>query len=551
MDGRRHGAALLAALLLLVTALPGSVVGARRLPAQASAGPAGIGDPYYPSLGNSGYDAQHYTLDLAVDVRSNVISGTATMEARATQDLAQLSLDFVGFRIGTVTVDGTATSYRRVARKLIIVPARSIAAGRAFTVIVAYRGTPTLIQTASGDGGWYDDGRQVYVLGEPDGAEGWFPVNDHPLDKATLTFRLTVPAEDTAVANGLPAGQISHGATTTCIWQEDSPMASYLATVAIGTFVARRNTGPNGLPLLSYYPLDLAGRAQAVFAQLPRMIAYFESLLGPFPFEAYGMILVNADLPYALETQTRSLMGRGVLAYIPERAAEGISHELAHQWFGDSVSLKTWRDIWLNEGFATYLSWLWLEHSGARSYLSAVMPRQYGFIQQAPLYATLLEHPAWRGQQVLRILHVLFQPDGHPVSDATILQAMGATLADEVTSRRGLGLLGVHPGSADARGFLETAHYPSPTAPPPNDLFPLTVYNRGAMTLQALRLRVGDATFFRILRTYATSYRHGNANTADFIAVATRVSGRDLTAFFHTWLDDPVAPPMPALLPTQ
>jgi aminopeptidase N len=551
MDGWRHGAALLAALLLLVTGAPWDVDGAGHLHSSAPVGTAGIGDPYYPTLGNGGYDAQHYTLDLAVDVRHNVISGTATVEATATQDLTQFSLDFVGFHVGAVTVDGAAASYRRAARKLTIVPERPLVSGQTFTVEIAYRGSPTLIRTASGDGGWYDDGQRVYVLSEPDGAEGWFPVNDHPLDKATYTFRLTVPAGDTAVANGLPAGQISHGATTTYIWQEDSPMASYLATVAIGRFVARRSTGPGGLPLLSYYPPDLASRAQAVFAQVPRMIAYFQSLLGPFPFESYGTILMDADLPYALETQTRSLFGRGVLTYIPERAAEGISHELAHQWFGDSVSLKTWRDIWLNEGFATYLSWLWLEHSGARSYLSAVMPRQYGFIQQAPLYATLLEHPEWRGQQVLRILRILFQPDGHPVSDSTILQAMGATSSDDVTSRRGLGLLGVHPGSADARGFLETAHYPSPTAPPPDDLFPLTVYNRGAMTLQALRLRVGDATFFRILRTYAARYRHGNADTADFIAVATHVSGRDLTEFFHSWLDDPTAPPMPALLPSQ
>jgi aminopeptidase N len=546
-------AGAVAAVVMLASCSPGS--GGHR-GGTASQVP-GIGDSYYPDLGNPGYDAGHYTLDLAVDPVRGSLSGTAVIRARATRALSRFSFDLTGLDVGPVTVNGAPAASSRQDDKLVIIPSRPLAAGAGFSVAVAYRGTPQPIPDASGDStcaaevGWHHDGDEIYVASEPAGARTWYPVNDTPRDKATYTFRITVPAGYTAVANGLPQGETSRAGTTTFTWQCGSPMASYLATIDIARFTRINASGPDGLPILTYAPAALAAQTRRTFAGLPAMIRYFETILGPYPFDSAGAIVVSPTFRWSLETQTRPVYGSQVLTLEPDVAQEGISHELAHQWFGDSVSLTNWSDIWLNEGFATYLSWLWLEHQGDRAFLAGLMRSQYGYELNAPDYAALLEHPGMPAAQILAILRRQFQPDGHPVPDGQILAAMGLSSAGQLTARRALGLLGVRPGSADAAEYLQAAHSSAPASPPRTDLFATAVYSRGAMTLQALRVRVGDQVFFRILTAYAARYRFGNATTADFIADADKVSGQDLRAFFTTWLYAPAAPPMPPLLPTQ
>ena len=517
----------------------------------------GAGDPYYPDLGNAGYQAEHYALDLSVDPVRGTLAGTEQIQARSSQALSRFSLDLAGLTVQRVTVDGAPAAAGQRDDKLVITPAHTVPARRDFRVTVVYRGVPQPIADPSGDStgaaqvGWHHDGDEVYVASETAGARTWYPVNDTPRDKATYTFRITVPAGYTAVTNGLPAAPGSTGATTTFTWQSTAPMASYLATVEIGRFTQMTATGPHGLPILSYAPAALAGRTRRTFADLPEMISYFESILGPYPFQDAGVTVVSPAFRWSLETQTRPLYGSQILTLPPDVAQEGISHELAHQWFGDSLTPAHWSDIWLNEGFATYLSWLWLEHHGQRAYLTGLMRSQYGYELNAPDYAMLLEHPDLPPAQILPILRRQFQPDGHVVTDAQILAAMGLTSTGRLTSRRALGLLGVKPGSADAAGYRQDARSSAPATPPRTDLFASAVYNRGAMTLQALRVRVGDRVFFRILRAYAASYRYGTVTTRDFIATAVKVSGQDLNGLFATWLYAPAAPPMPPLLPTQ
>jgi aminopeptidase N len=343
---------------------------ARPQPTPLPAASDGLGDPYFPQLGNGGYDAQHYTLDLAADMRSGAISGTVTLAARATADLPAFNLDFQGLTVRAVMVDGQPADYRRADHELMIAPGLPIRSGAMFTATVRYDGVPQVVrdQAIPIPLGWtrYDAG--VYVVSEPSGAASWYPVNDHPRDKATYTFRVTVAKPYVVAANGLREQTLDNGDTRTYIWEAANPLASYLVAVNIAEFVEERRQGPAGLPIRNFFPPTVADNARRVFAPTAEMIDYFDDLFGPFPFEAYGVVVADRDLGYALEHQTLSLFGRGVASADPASVQTIVAHELAHQWFGDSVSPANWQDIWLNEGFASYAEWLWIEHiAGAQA----------------------------------------------------------------------------------------------------------------------------------------------------------------------------------------
>jgi aminopeptidase N len=354
------------AALLLVWVLLIGVVQAQEPGAQ------GIGDPYAPMLGNGGYDVQHYTLDLDVDMDANEIAGTVTIDALATQDLSTFNLDFLGFDIESLQVNDADARFLRQGRELRITPAAPLLDNEAFQVAVTYSGVPGegLEERLAFSRGWnrYDGG--VFVASEPAGAAAWYPVNDHPRDKATYRFEITVPKPYVVAANGLLLETIDEGQVVTYIWETEFLMASYLATVNIADFVEVTEEGPGGLPIRNYFPARLADDAPAVFELTGEMIAFFSEIFGPYPFEAYGVVVADTPLFFALETQTLSLFG----AQVVPGAVTGVitsgrnneitvAHELAHQWFGNSVSPANWQDIWLNEGFATYASALWVEHT--------------------------------------------------------------------------------------------------------------------------------------------------------------------------------------------
>lgn len=434
---------------------PGSTAAAPTTTA-AAAGlpqPEGIGDPVFTDLGNPGFDIEHVELTLRYDPARRHLQGTATLTATASATRPSFDLDFAVLTATSVTVDGQPVQTTSVGHDLLI--HHGLRAGERFTVVVAYEGQPqsAVIDGVGISGGWVTTGRGTFTLSEPNLAHTWFPISDHPTDKATYRFAITVPTGLTAVANGELVGHDSAAGDDTWRWEMRQPMASYLAEVAIGRYQLVEGKTPSGLPLLSATVRERAD-LERLHTELAAKLACLERHFGPYPFTSYGVIESDGDEPVALETQGRSLYeGLG---------ADAVDiHELAHQWFGDAVSPGRWTDVWLNEGFATYVEWMWAAGCD------------------------------------------------------------GPTDASAAAARSFLG----------SRLVFPVAH------PDDRRLFDRTVYDGGALVLQALRDEVGDDSFLRLLRTWVERHRYGSATTDDFIALASEVAGRDLGPLLHRWLD--------------
>jgi aminopeptidase N len=356
-----------------------SVAESTARPVDPLPGAEGIGDPYYPGLGNGGYDVQHYELTLDVDMDSGLLDGFCKLRAVAEQDLSRFNLDLYALDVDGVTVDGLAAEFDHEERELRITPAAAIRAGSEFTVGVAYGGVPEVAPDAGvpfvAGVGWWRMKTGVYVVSECVGGASWMPCNDHPLDKATFGYTVSVRKPYVVAANGLLVEVKDHGDSRTYVWRARDPMATYLATVNIAEFELILEEGPHGMPLRTYHPTDVTEEELAAFERTPEMIEFFESRFGPYPFECFGAVISYESIGGALETQTLPVYSRG--------SSEGtVAHELAHQWFGDCVSPARWSDMWLNEGFATYAGWLWREHVGGAEAYAAQNLRTYDMLRR-------------------------------------------------------------------------------------------------------------------------------------------------------------------------
>ena len=328
-------------------------------------GAAGVGDPYFPELGNGGYDVDRYDIALEWFPDTGSIEAETTIRFRPAVDLERFNLDLVGLEVERVVVAGDDARFERDGRELIVTPTSGLPAGEVVSAVVTYRGTPepVLVGTDLFLVGWQTDGRDAFVVSEPAGAATWFPGNDHPTDKARFRFEVTVPDDLAVVANGRLRSKRPGDGQTTWTYASDDPMATYLASVVIGDLVFEESAGPGGLPLRDAYPRRLADAARADFARVDDMVATFEEWFGPYPFDVYGHVVVDEVLGFALENQTLSLFGSDLVTGLAT-VDPVVAHELAHQWFGNAVSPATWKDVWLNEGFATYAEWIWEQEAG-------------------------------------------------------------------------------------------------------------------------------------------------------------------------------------------
>ena len=678
-------ASILACVAIVVAGIPAALAAP---PSQFPAGAAGIGDPYFPGDGNGGYDVQNYDLAVTYDPATDRLTGVATIKANATQNLSAFNLDFVGLRLRSLTVNGVAATTQRKGQELTVKPRTGLRNGSAFTVVARYDGVPETL-TEFGLSGFIHTDDGAIVIGQPHVAATWFPANDHPRDKATMSFHITVPTGVEALSNGALVSQQVNGAWTTWNWNAVEPMATYLAMMAIGQFdidayaagglnywdaidesllepiaptipvesgvqflysqisepaykrVTRTINVPAGGATLSFdalrdteqgwdyffveartaggsdwttladqngnttqdtgecpyntlfwYPFferyltsfvldpgdpadpdddflrcnptgttgswnavsgqssgwehwtvglaDNAGSprqvevsltyasdgfiqgqgvaiddivvstgqgstgfepdanvldgwvvgpapapsdpnqnswipateiplipgvgtgAQLSFARQPEILGWQTGIFGPYPFSTAGGIVDQVDVGFALENQTRPTYSPNFFG--PNQPNDFvIVHEIAHQWFGDSLAVDTWQNIWLNEGFATYAEWMWSEREGLGT-----------------------------AEQTFNDFA------GIPADDEFWTLAIGD--------------------------------------PGPDRFFDFPVYARGAMTLHALREEVGDRRFFEILRTWAAEQAGGNVTTREFIDLAERIYKKDLDPLFTNWL---------------
>ncbi|HLL67368.1 MAG TPA: M1 family metallopeptidase [Micromonosporaceae bacterium] len=362
---RRTLVSITAVLAVVLAGAPGAALAA----APPQPGSAGIGDPYYPDYGNGGYDVAHYEVRLRYWPESDRLVGTTTILARATQDLSRFNLDFV-LDVSSVRVNNRpATFAREGAHELVVTPARPLAAGQPMTVVVQYSGVPSSVSVPGVGTPWLRTAGGALAVGEPEIAWWWFPSNDHPLDKATFNISVLAPSDLEVLSNGVQRGAPRPEITgwSRWSWQEANPMAPYLAYVAIGNYDITRDTSANGQQIINAYATDmspeLANASRASIERTDEIIDWASTLFGPYPFDARGGVVVPPlSLGFALENQSRPVYDavfwqRGASVYV-------VVHEIAHQWFGDSVSVHHWGDMWLNEGFATYTEWLWSESQG-------------------------------------------------------------------------------------------------------------------------------------------------------------------------------------------
>ena len=454
-----RGAVLLTALALIVS---GSAATAG---VATVAGAPGIGDPYFPHDGNGGIDVQSYEVHDAYRFSGGLLSGWTKVTLRTTEQLSSFDLDFL-LPVRSVHLSTGGSSFSRPSRhELRIQPRHAIAAGTTVRVRVAYAGHPGRLAWR-GESNWTATGTEAMALNEPHMAAWWFPANDHPLDKARMDLHLTVPRAKQVVAGGRLVGVRRTARHATYHWRAGA-MATYLAFFVAGRFVVRHGTDAHHLPYYLAVSRDLPRRQRkAAMDGLRRtsgIVHWLSRHLGPYPFAQTGGVVTALNPGFSLETQTRPTYPLGVSRLL-------MVHELAHQWFGDSVSVHHWADVWLNEGSATFMEQLWNEDHGGSS-TSVWLHQTYDSVPAGSSFWDL------------------------PVAD-----------------------------------------------PGPADLFDWAVYDRGGMTLAALRDRIGDDDFADLLKAWTSDHRHGHGTTAQFEALATSISGQDLTSFFDAWLVQTVKP---------
>ncbi|MEU7061504.1 M1 family metallopeptidase [Streptomyces sp. NPDC046197] len=417
-------------------------------------------DPYFPDHGDPRYRVNRYELTLDYRPGPNRLAGTARLNAIAGRAaLNEFHLNLADFRVGRVKVDGRAPHYAHRGGRLRIRPSKPIRAGAAFTVEVHWSGNPKPVSSPWGGIGWEELEDGALVASQPVGAPSWYPCNDRPADKASYQISVTTPSAYAVVAGGRLLTRTTKASTTTWVYEQPAPTSSYLVGLSIGRYqtVLLGDPGEGGVPQYGHVPAPLLHRFSRDFARQPAMMALFQELFGPYPFGEYAVVVTEEELDVPVEAQGLSLFGANHVdgASSFERL---VAHELAHQWFGNSVSIADWRHIWLNEGFAKYAEWLWSERSGgpAAAQLAAAAHRKLSSLPED----LRLSDPGRKRMFDDR----LYERGG------LVLHAVRCALGDEAFFRMLRSWAGVHRGGTVTTGTF-TAHAARFAGRPLDDLF--------------------------------------------------------------------------------
>ncbi|MRH87725.1 M1 family peptidase [Nocardia sp. SYP-A9097] len=431
-------------------------------------------DDYLPQNGNRGYRVSRYELELVYKVSSNRLTGRAEITTVTTAVRDRYALDLAqSLTVSKVFVNGArAAKYIHQHGKLVITPAQKIPAGGVLAVVVQYNGVPAPVHGQWGEVGWEELTEGALVASQPNGAASWYPCDDHPSSKASYRISITTDTPYYAQANGTLMRKQTKASQTTWVYEQPEPMATYLATIQIGPYRKHRLEAPRGaVPMQAVLPVRLRAAFDHDFARQPQMMEVFTEKFGPYPFEGYTVVITDDELEIPIEAQGISIFGANHCD--GRRGSERlVAHELAHQWFGNSLTLRQWRDIWLHEGFACYAEWIWSEAAGGQS----------------------ADHLARSAHHMLTRL-----PQDILIGD-----------------------------------------------PGPARMFDDRVYKRGALTLHALRLHLGDPKFFNLLREWTARYRHASVTTDEFTDLAGHYSATPLRGLWDAWL---YSLPLPQLAP--
>ncbi|WP_031481786.1 M1 family metallopeptidase [Streptomyces bicolor] len=444
-------------------------------------GPETLGDPVFPDLGNDGYRVTAYHLDFTYDATTRLVDATATLKIRATQALTRFSLDALGLDIRAVRVGRRTATFEQVGEKLRITPARTLPARSWVTVCVEYSADPRRQLPHTG---WVDTPDGFAVCCQPNSAHTVFPCNDHPSDKAGFSFRLTVPKGLRGVATGLLVRTESlDGDRTAYTYRSREPMATELVQITVGDYVVKHRQGPHGLPLRDVVPTARAEALEPALALTPGIVEWLEARLGAYPFETYGLLPCNSDAPNAFDFT--GLETQTLTIYKPNfllQEEKKIGSHMMHELVHSYFGNSVSPATWAD---------LWLNEGHADFY--------------GLLYRYERGWPDSLGMTTLeaRMKHTYAQGD-------------------------------------------QWRHDSGPVAAPNAvNLFDGQRYLGGVLVLYALRNLVGEAAFSALECAFLARYRNSSASTEDYIAVASHVTGQDLSGFLRDWLYGTKTPRMP------